>query len=97
MHWSVFYISDLRNVIDRNIVDLSGGELQRFACAIVCIQEADVIMFDEPSSYLDVKQRINAAQTIRSLLAPDKWASVAVNDLVLHLRPPCWALTFSFL
>ena len=49
----------------RNVEDLSGGELQRFACAMVCIQKADIFMFDEPSSYLDVKQRLNAAKAIR--------------------------------
>jgi ATP-binding cassette subfamily E protein 1 len=54
--------------VERNIADLSGGELQRFACAMVCVQRADIFMFDEPSSYLDVKQRLNAALTIRALL-----------------------------
>lgn len=29
-------------------------------------------MFDEPSSYLDVKQRLKAAITIRSLINPDR-------------------------
>lgn len=29
----------------------------RFTIGIVVIQKADVYMFDEPSSYLDVKQR----------------------------------------
>ena len=67
-----FYFIDLRNVVARNVGDLSGGELQRFACAMVCVQRADIFMFDEPSSYLDVKQRLNAALTIRSLLGPDK-------------------------
>jgi ATP-binding cassette subfamily E protein 1 len=66
------FIADLRNVISRNIADLSGGELQRFACAMVIVQRADIFMFDEPSSYLDVKQRLNAAHAIRSLLAADK-------------------------
>ena len=33
---------DLLELLDRNIGDLSGGELQRFAIAIVCIQNADV-------------------------------------------------------
>ena len=28
-------------------------------------------MFDEPSSYLDVKQRLRAASTIRGIIAPD--------------------------
>ena len=56
----------------RNIDQLSGGELQRFAIAICCVQNADVYMFDEPSSYLDVKQRLQAATTIRGLLDDTK-------------------------
>ena len=60
---------------------MSGGELQRFACAIVCIQKADVYMFDEPSSYLDVKQRLNAAKALRSLLHPTKYIVVVEHDL----------------
>lgn len=47
---------------------LSGGELQRFAIAAVAVQNSDVYMFDEPSSYLDVKQRLTAAHMIRQLL-----------------------------
>lgn len=35
-------VLDLRNVLERNIEDLSGGELQRFAIAMVCVQNADV-------------------------------------------------------
>lgn len=38
-------------------------------------------MFDEPSSYLDVKQRLNAARTIRSLLRPDDYVIVVEHDL----------------
>lgn len=49
---------DLDHVSDRDVEVLSGGELQRFAIAVVVIQQADVYMFDEPSSYLDVKQRL---------------------------------------
>lgn len=58
----------LRTVLDREISVLSGGELQRFALAIVAVQEADVYMIDEPSSYLDVRQRLKAAKVIRGLL-----------------------------
>lgn len=64
---------DLKQVIDRNVGDLSGGELQRFAIAVVAIQNAEIYMFDEPSSYLDVKQRLKAAQVIRSLLRPNRF------------------------
>lgn len=72
---------DLHNVLDREISQLSGGELQRFAIAAACGQNADVYMFDEPSSYLDVKQRLNAARVIRSLLSKNKYVIVVEHDL----------------
>ncbi|KAL8929924.1 MAG: hypothetical protein Q9208_001068 [Pyrenodesmia sp. 3 TL-2023] len=74
-------VLELRHVLDRNIDLLSGGELQRFAIGVVCVQQADVYMFDEPSSYLDVKQRLSAARIIRSLLRPDDYVIVVEHDL----------------
>jgi ATP-binding cassette subfamily E protein 1 len=74
---------DLSNVQDRQIADLSGGELQRFACAMVCIQKGDIFMFDEPSSYLDVKQRLKAA--------------LAIRDIIRENRLVCFSLEMNFL
>jgi len=68
-------------VMDRKIEDLSGGELQRFAIVSVAIQDMDIYMFDEPSSYLDIKQRLKAAKVIRSLLAPEKYVICVEHDL----------------
>ncbi|KAK4526337.1 hypothetical protein GAYE_SCF23G4251 [Galdieria yellowstonensis] len=59
---------DLKSILDRDVKTLSGGELQRFALGVVIVQKSDVYMVDEPSSFLDVKQRLKAAQTIRSLI-----------------------------
>ena len=59
---------DLGHVLDREVKVLSGGELQRFAIAAAMVQDVDIYMFDEPSSYLDVKQRLKAARVIRSLV-----------------------------
>jgi len=72
---------DLSHVLDRNVDELSGGELQRFACAVVCVQNAEVYMFDEPSSYLDVKQRLKAALAIRGLCHNNKYVIVVEHDL----------------
>lgn len=72
---------ELAHLLDRDVAALSGGELQRFAIAVVCVQQAEVYMFDEPSSYLDVKQRLKAAQVIRSLLAPQTYVIVVEHDL----------------
>lgn len=59
---------ELNQVLDRNVGDLSGGELQRFAIAVAVMKNAKICMFDEPSSYLNVKQRLKAARVIRSLI-----------------------------
>jgi ATP-binding cassette subfamily E protein 1 len=59
---------DLNHLQDREVQHLSGGELQRFCIAFTCVQECDVYMFDEPSSYLDVRQRLQAGEVIRALL-----------------------------
>ena len=40
---------DLHTVLDREVKDLSGGELQRFAIASLALRDLDVYMFDEPS------------------------------------------------
>uniref|UniRef100_A0A2P2HX12 ATP-binding cassette sub-family E member 1-like n=1 Tax=Hirondellea gigas TaxID=1518452 RepID=A0A2P2HX12_9CRUS len=74
---------DLNTVQDRNVEDLSGGELQRFAIAMVCIQNADIYMYDEPSSYLDVKQRLNSSRAIRSMVAADRYVVVVEHDLAV--------------
>lgn len=64
----IISVLDLAHVADRSVEKLSGGELQRFAIAVCVVQAADIYMFDEPSSYLDVRQRLVAAQVIRSLV-----------------------------
>jgi len=72
---------DLSVVLEREIGMLSGGELQRFIIAMTCVQQADIYMFDEPSSYLDVKQRLKAGRMIRSLLGPSVYVVVVEHDL----------------
>ncbi len=76
-------VLELNQVWDRDIDLLSGGELQRFAIAMVCVQKADVYMFDEPSSFLDVKQRLAASRMIRSLLGPSTYVIVVEHDLAV--------------
>ncbi|KGK39251.1 hypothetical protein JL09_g1498, partial [Pichia kudriavzevii] len=77
----VIKMTDLGNLLNREVSKLSGGELQRFAIGMTCIQKANVYMFDEPSSYLDVKQRLLAALIIRSLSDTEVYTIVVEHDL----------------
>lgn len=74
---------ELNNLLDRNLNVLSGGELQRTAIAATMLREADAYFFDEPSSYLDVRQRLRISKSIRSLAAEDKVVFVVEHDLAI--------------
>ncbi|MFQ5800281.1 MAG: ribosome biogenesis/translation initiation ATPase RLI [Candidatus Hydrothermarchaeales archaeon] len=67
--------------LPRKIDEISGGELQRVAIGAALLKEADVYFFDEPSSYLDVSQRLNVAKAIRRL-GEKKRVVVVEHDLV---------------
>ncbi|AWR94456.1 ribosome biogenesis/translation initiation ATPase RLI [Acidianus brierleyi] len=67
---------------DKSVQYLSGGELQKLLVAATLLREADVYEFDEPSSYLDVKERINVAKGIRELTR-NKYTVVVDHDLIV--------------
>ncbi len=71
---------DLENILDRDIGNLSGGELQRVAIIACMSKDADIYYFDELTSFLDVFQRINAAKLIRKYCA-DRSVMVVDHDL----------------
>lgn len=72
----------LESFLDRDIAQLSGGELQRVAIAATMLKDADIYFFDEPSSYLDIYQRLEVAKVIQSL-AKDKYVVVVEHDLAV--------------
>lgn len=74
---------ELKKIWDRPLDVLSGGELQRVAVTAALCREADVYLFDEPSSYLDVKQRLEVAKAIRTLKELQKTVVVAEHDLAI--------------
>jgi len=73
---------ELKEVLDRELTKLSGGELQRLAMAATMMKEADVYFFDEPTSYLDIYQRVKMARIIKSL-STDKQVIVIEHDLAI--------------
>lgn len=73
---------ELEEAATRQMSDLSGGELQRVAIAATIMKDADIYFFDEPSSYLDIYQRIRVARIIEKL-AKDKQVIVIEHDLAI--------------
>lgn len=58
----------IEEIMDQEIQNLSGGELQRVALVLCLGKPADVYLIDEPSAYLDSEQRLVAAKVIKRLV-----------------------------
>ena len=69
----------LEKIMDFDVKDLSGGELQRVAIAACLSRDADIYLIDEPSAFLDVEQRLNVSRTIRRM-ADEKDAGMFIID-----------------
>jgi len=74
----------IESIIDQEVMNLSGGELQRVALVLCMGQPADVYLIDEPSAYLDSEQRIIAAKVIkRFILHSKKTGFVVEHDFIM--------------
>ena len=73
----------LTNFLDTGLEKISGGELQRVAIATTVMKKANFYVFDEPTSYLDVKQRIKVSKFIRQLADDNTAVMVIEHDLII--------------
>ncbi|CEI99061.1 Putative Translation initiation factor RLI1 [Rhizopus microsporus] len=75
---------NIENIIDQEVMHLSGGELQRVAIVLALGQPADIYLIDEPSAYLDSEQRIIAAKVIkRFILHFKRTAFIVEHDFIM--------------
>ena len=73
---------ELTKILDRNIKNISGGELQRLAVAATFLKKANLYIFDEITSYLDIKQRLKISKAIRNLADENTAVIVIEHDLI---------------
>jgi len=74
----------LDNILNKEIGKgtISGGELQLASIAAALLKDVDIYFFDEPSSYLDIFQRLKVAQIIKEL-SEEKKVIVIEHDLAV--------------
>jgi ATP-binding cassette subfamily E protein 1 len=72
------------NLLDKELEKgtISGGELQLVSIAAALIKDVDLYFFDEPTSYLDIYQRLKVARIIREL-SKEKKVIVVEHDLAV--------------
>jgi len=74
---------EIEKILDNDISKISGGELQRVAIAATVLKKADLYILDEPSSYLDIKQRLKIAKFIKAIADENTAVIVIEHDLIV--------------
>ncbi len=88
--------TDIADLAERSIVELSGGEQQRVFLARALAQDTPVLLLDEPTAHLDLQYQINLMKRVYDLAHPDlsemergsrkRAVLVAMHDLNLLSR-----------
>lgn len=74
---------EIEDILENNVNEISGGELQRVAIAATVLKNANFYILDEPTSFLDIKQRINISKFIRGLSNENTSIMVVEHDLII--------------
>jgi ATP-binding cassette subfamily E protein 1 len=70
-------------LLEKNVSELSGGELQRYAIAKCLLQDADMYLLDEPTAFLDIEDRLKVAKMLKNFIVmKNKSAFIIDHDLV---------------
>ncbi len=82
--WATLEEVGLTDFAARNVMELSGGEKQRVAIARALAQDAKILLFDEPTSNLDIGAEALTAELVGRLVkSKGKTAVLAMHDLNL--------------
>ena len=78
--------ADLHPLAERPLTSLSGGERQRAWIALALAQQPQVLLLDEPTSFLDVQHQIEVMALLHRLNAEGMTIVAVVHDLSLAGR-----------
>lgn len=76
----------IAELAEKPMAKLSGGMRQKVYIAMALAQQADVIVMDEPTTYLDIGQQLKFAGLIKQLSADGKTILLVLHDLPLAFK-----------
>ena len=77
----------IMDLADKNVDSLSGGQRQRVWIALVLAQNTDILLLDEPTTYLDIAYQVEILDCLAKLNKARKTTIVAIlHDINLSIR-----------
>lgn len=69
----------------KDLSDLSGGQRQKVYIAMALAQNTPIMLFDEPLTYLDIRQQLELIEILKELKEEGKTILLIVHDLNIAL------------
>lgn len=83
---SALEATGIADLADAPLASLSGGQRQRAWIALVLAQEADHVLLDEPTSFLDIAHQIEVLALCRTMRAEGRTVLAVLHDLTQAAR-----------
>ena len=84
---SALRVTDTIELADRNVDELSGGQRQRVWIAMALAQQTDILLLDEPTTFLDVAHQVEVLDLITDLnRSAGTTVAIVLHDLNLAAR-----------
>lgn len=74
-------LTETQNLVNKNMIKMSGGEQQRIYIACAIAQETDILLLDEPTTHLDLQSQIELLNLMKKLKDAGKTVVVVLHDL----------------
>lgn len=78
--------TDTLDFADLDVATLSGGQRQRVYIAMLLAQETDVILMDEPTTFLDIGCQFETLELIKGLKHDGKCVVVVLHDIAQAMQ-----------
>ena len=88
--FKILEILGIKDLADRTIAEVSGGQLQLILIARALIQEAKILLLDEPTAHLDIANELKVLSIVRNLVKKKM-----VDTAIMALHDPIMATLFS--
>lgn len=76
----------ITDLADRSLASLSGGQRQKAYIAMALAQDTDVVLLDEPTSFLDIRHQLQLMDLAKGLAQQGKTVVLVLHDLTLALE-----------
>ena len=77
---------EINYLADKRLYELSDGQLQKVMIARALAQDTELIILDEPTSHLDLKNKIEVMELLRKIAASGKGVLISTHEIQLSAK-----------